>query len=75
MRTVTDHYTATITSLHNLSVNYANALQSIGKSGDEGDEAGQGLKALAGMLMPMLMPHLAQSPEAPPKSNGAHPKK
>ena len=75
VRTVTDHYTATITSLHNLSVNYANALQSIGKSGDEGDEAGQGLKALAGMLMPMLMPHLAQSPEAPPKSNGAHPKK
>jgi hypothetical protein len=69
VQTLTDHYAATLTSLHNLSINYANALQANGAPSSD-DAPNPMLMQIAGMLAPMLM---GAQPAAPEKSNGAHP--
>jgi hypothetical protein len=65
--TLTDNLAIAITNIHNLSANYANALQAQGRP--EGDEGNSTVAQLAGLLAPLLMGSM-QAPSAP-KTNGA----
>jgi hypothetical protein len=66
--TLTDNLAIAITNIHNLSANYANALQAQGRP--ESEEGNAGIMQLAGLLAPLVMGQ-GQQQTTPPKANGA----